>query len=180
MQLRESAARLCGGLDPAYLSTESSACVVDSFLARVEDSSTSDSVLKSARRCIVWRWRMCKCLKATAALAVVLLLSPAARAQESTATIGGVVKDASGAVLPGVTVEAASPELIEKVRTVVTDGQGRYQIIDLRPGLYSVTFTLTGFNTIKRDGINLPADFTANVGAQLQVGSLQETVTVSG
>src|SRR5437667_4331681 len=94
--------------------------------------------------------------------------------------LAGLVTDTTGAVLPGVTVEAASPELIERVRTVVTDGQGRYQIIDLRPGLYSVTFTLTGFNTVKRDGINLPADFTANVGAQLQVGSLQETVTVSG
>src|SRR5438093_10147449 len=94
--------------------------------------------------------------------------------------LAGLVTDTTGAVLPGVTVEAASPELIERVRTVVTDGQGRYQIIDLRPGLYSVTFTLTGFNTVKRDGINLPADFTANVGAQLQVGSLQETATVSG
>src|SRR5437660_11641819 len=107
-----------------------------------------------------------------------LLVAPAASAQQASSGIAGVVRDASGAVLPGVTVEAASPALIERVRTVVTDGEGRYSIVDLRPGLYSVTFTLTGFNTVKRDAINLPADFTANVGAQLQVGSLQETVTV--
>jgi hypothetical protein len=94
--------------------------------------------------------------------------------------IAGQVTDSSGGVLPGVTVEAASPELIEKVRTAVTDGQGRYQIIDLRPGLYSVTFSLTGFNTVKRDGINLPGNFTANIVAQLTVGSLAETVTVTG
>jgi hypothetical protein len=94
--------------------------------------------------------------------------------------ISGLVTDTTGAVLPGVTVEAASPELIEKVRTVVTDAQGRYTIIDLRPGLYSVTFTLAGFNTIKRDAINLPADFVANISVQLGVGTLEETVTVSG
>jgi hypothetical protein len=94
--------------------------------------------------------------------------------------ISGLVADTTGAVLPGVTVEAASPELIEKVRTVVTDAQGRYTIIDLRPGLYSVTFTLVGFNTVRRDQINLPADFVANISVQLGVGTLEETVTVSG
>jgi len=94
--------------------------------------------------------------------------------------MAGLVTDTTGAVLPGVTVEAASPELIEKVKTAVTDGQGRYQIIDLRPGRYSVTFTLTGFNTVKREAINIPADFVANVSVQLAVGSLEETVTVSG
>ena len=83
-------------------------------------------------------------------------------------------------MLPGVTVEVASPVLIEKVRTAVTDGQGRYTITQLRPGTYSFTFTLTGFGTVKRDGVNLPSDFTATVNAQLQVGSLEETVTVSG
>ena len=92
----------------------------------------------------------------------------------------GVVTDNTGAVLPGVTVEAASPVLIEKVRTVVSDGQGRYTIVDLRPGTYRITFTLTGFNTLIRDGLELPADFTANVNVALQVGSLQESVTVSG
>src|SRR6478672_3857679 len=96
------------------------------------------------------------------------------------ASIAGVVKDASGAVLPGVTVEAASPALIEKVRTVTTDGEGRFNIVDLRPGTYTVTFTLTGFSTVKRDGIELGTGFTARVNATMQVGSLEETITVSG
>ena len=86
-----------------------------------------------------------------------LLLPPAAAsAQQGTASgIAGVVRDTSGAVLPGVTVEAASPALIEKVRSVVTDGEGRYNIVDLRPGTYVVTFTLAGFSILKRDGIEL-------------------------
>ena len=90
------------------------------------------------------------------------------------------VKDSSGAVLPGVTVEAASPALIEKVRTVVTDGDGQYKVVGLVPGAYSVTFTLTGFNTVKREGIELTSSFTATVNADLRVGSLQETITVTG
>jgi hypothetical protein len=93
--------------------------------------------------------------------------------------IAGVVKDATGAVLPGVTVEASSSALIEKTRTAVTDGQGQYKIIDLRPGTYTVTFTLSGFNTLKRDGIILNADFTANVGADMKVGALAETIVVT-
>ena len=94
--------------------------------------------------------------------------------------IAGVVRDTSGAVMPGVTVEAASPALIEKVRTVVTDAEGVYRIVDLRPGVYSVTFTLTGFNSIRRDGIELSAGFTASVNADMRVGALEETITVSG
>jgi hypothetical protein len=94
--------------------------------------------------------------------------------------IAGVVKDTTGAVLPGVTVEASSPALIERVRTVVTDGQGQYKIIDLVPGSYTVTFTLTGFNTVRREGIDLTASFTATVNAELRVGALEETITVSG
>src|SRR5712691_10237515 len=83
-----------------------------------------------------------------------LLLLPAfAWAQAATGAIAGVVKDASGAVLPGVSVEAASPALIEKVRTVVSDGQGLYKIVDLPPGPYAVTFTLPGFSTVRREGI---------------------------
>ena len=83
-------------------------------------------------------------------------------------------------MLPGVTVEAASPALIEKVRTAVTDGQGRYNIVDLRPGIYTVTFTLPGFSTFKREGIELSAGFTATVNAEMKVGALEETVTVTG
>jgi carboxypeptidase family protein len=96
-----------------------------------------------------------------------------------TTGIAGVVKDASGAVLPGVTVEAASPALIERVRTVTTDSQGQYKIVDLRPGTYTVTFTLPGFSSVKREGIDLPAQFTATVNADLKVGALEETIVVS-
>lgn len=88
------------------------------------------------------------------------------------ASITGTVKDTSGAVLPGVTVEAASPVLIEKVRSAVTDGNGRFQLVDLRPGSYSVTFTLTGFNTYKRDGVTLAGTGTTTIDAELKVGSL--------
>jgi hypothetical protein len=94
--------------------------------------------------------------------------------------IAGTVRDTSGAVLPGVTVEAASPVLIEKVRTVVSNDQGQYTIVDLRPGVYTVTFTLTGFNTFVRQGLELPTDFTATINAEMRVGTLEETVTVTG
>jgi hypothetical protein len=94
--------------------------------------------------------------------------------------IAGVVRDTSGAVLPGVTVEASSPALIEKVRSAITDSQGRYNIVDLRPGVYTVTFTLTGFSTVRREGIELPASFTATVNGDMRVGALEETITVTG
>jgi hypothetical protein len=118
-------------------------------------------------------------------LAVAVMISllagiSGAFAQGQTGSIAGIVKDTSGAVMPGVTVEAASPALIEKVRTVVTDGQGTYKIIDLRPGVYSVTFTLAGFATFKREGIELTTSFTAPVNAEMKIGTLAETVTVSG
>ena len=109
--------------------------------------------------------------------ALVLLVPSMALAQ---ASITGNVKDTSGAVLPGVTVEAASPVLIEKARTVVTDSSGRYQIVDLRPGTYTVTFTLAGFNTFKRDGVVLAGTAALTVDADLRVGSLEETITVTG
>ena len=115
-----------------------------------------------------------------AVMIAVLLSQPAAVWAQSGSSIAGVVKDTTGAVMPGVTVEAASASLIEKVRTAVTDSAGQYKIVNLVPGTYSVTFTLTGFNTIKREGIELTAAFTANVNADLKVGSLQETITVSG
>ena len=94
--------------------------------------------------------------------------------------IAGTVKDATGALLPGVTVEASSPALIEKVRTVVTDGSGQYRIVDLRPGTFAVTFTLPGFNTFKRDGIELTGSFTATVDAEMKLGAVEETITVTG
>jgi hypothetical protein len=106
-----------------------------------------------------------------------LALPAVANAQSA---ITGVVRDTSGAAMPGVTVEAASPVLIEKVKTTVTDGNGGYRITDLRPGLYSVTFTLTGFSTFRRDAVELPTDFTATINAELKVGALEETITVTG
>src|SRR5712691_5705085 len=111
------------------------------------------------------------------ALIGTLLLPVWASAQSG---FSGIVKDTTGAVMPGVTIEAASPVLIEKVRTAVSDDQGRYAIVDLRPGTYSVTFTLPGFSTFKRDGVELPANFTATINAELRVGALEETVTVTG
>src|SRR5438128_4713095 len=95
------------------------------------------------------------------------------------ASIAGVVKDTSGAVLPGVTVETSSTALIEKTRSVVTDGTGQYKIVDLRPGTYTVTFSLPGFSIVKREGLELTS-FTATVNADLRVGELSETITVSG
>jgi hypothetical protein len=95
------------------------------------------------------------------------------------ATISGVVKDTSGAVIPGVTVEASSPVLIEKVRTAVSDSSGQYRIVDLRAGTYAVTFTLNGFSALRRDGIELTGVATATVNAELRVGTLAETITVT-
>jgi hypothetical protein len=109
--------------------------------------------------------------------AAMLLLPAHAAAQ---ASISGLVQDSSGAVLPGVTVEASSPALIEKTRSTITDSAGRYSIVDLRPGTFAVTFTLSGFNTVKREGIVLTGTFDAQVNADLRVGSIQETITVSG
>jgi hypothetical protein len=108
------------------------------------------------------------------------LLWPSAASAQQTSGIAGVVKDASGAVLPGVTVEAASPALIEKVRTATSDGAGRYNIVELQPGAYAITFTLTGFSTFKREGVTLTSGFTATVDAVMSVGALTESITVSG
>src|SRR4029450_11985169 len=94
-------------------------------------------------------------------LAMLVVAASASAQGVATGSIAGVVKDASGAVLPGVTVEASSPVLIEKSRTAVTDEQGAYKIVDLRPGMYSVTFTLAGFGTVRRDGGAMSNNFTA-------------------
>jgi carboxypeptidase family protein len=112
-----------------------------------------------------------------AAAACVALMPTIASAQ--TSSIAGTVKDTSGAVLPGVTVEVSSPALIEKTRSAVTDGSGQFQIIELRPGTYAITFTLPGFNTIKRENIELTSDFTATINADMRVGAVEETITVT-
>src|SRR5262245_11780146 len=116
------------------------------------------------------------------ALACVIGLSVAApvRAQGDRASISGLVQDSSGALLPGVTVEAASPVLIEQSRSVVSDGAGRYSIENLRPGTYTVTFSLTGFKTVRRQGIILEGAFAAQVNMALEVGAVEENVTVTG
>ncbi len=111
-----------------------------------------------------------------AAMAVVAL--PTAAAAQS--AIAGVARDASGAVLPGVTVEASSDALIEKTKVATTDGSGAYRVIDLRPGTYTVTFSLTGFQTVRNEGLVLAANFTATVNAEMKVGAIEETITVSG
>ena len=111
------------------------------------------------------------------ALFVVLLHPATVLAQ---ASLTGTVRDASGGVLPGVTVEAASPALIEKVRSAVTDDTGQYRIIDLRPGTYSLTFTLPGFSTVIRDKIELTGSQTLTIPVELRVGGLEETITVTG
>src|SRR5688500_15186228 len=96
-------------------------------------------------------------------IAAFLLCLPTRSAAQSSdaASIVGLVRDASGAVLPGVTVEVASPVLIERVRASTTDGQGLYRIVDLRPGVYTVTFSLSGFSTVRREGLELTSGFTA-------------------
>ncbi|MEQ1868744.1 MAG: carboxypeptidase regulatory-like domain-containing protein [Vicinamibacterales bacterium] len=112
------------------------------------------------------------------ALAVMVL--PSLAIAQTAGGITGVARDTSGAVLPGVTVEASSPALIEKVRQAVTDGQGQFTITDLRPGTYTVTFILPGFATYKREGIEISTGFTATANAEMPVGGLDETLTVTG
>jgi hypothetical protein len=124
------------------------------------------------RRVIAGASIVCVCVAA--------LLVPHVVEAQQRASIVGVVQDSSGAVLPGVTVEASNPALIEQARTAVTDEAGRYAIVDLRPGTYAVTFTLTGFRSVRREGIELAGAFAATVNASLAIGSLEETITVSG
>jgi hypothetical protein len=118
-------------------------------------------------------------VRVVAGVTLSIVLAPTVAVAQITG-IAGVVRDTSGAVVPGVTVEASSPALIEKVRSVTTDAQGLYQIVDLRPGVYTVTFSLQGFQTVRREGVELTGSFTATVNAELSVGALEETITVSG
>jgi carboxypeptidase family protein len=111
---------------------------------------------------------------------VVVLFLAAPHSVFAQASLTGTVRDTSGAVLPGVTVEASSPALIEKVRSATTDGNGQYRIVDLRAGEYTVTFALAGFSTVKREGVSLEGTFTAAINIEMRVGELTETITVSG
>ena len=109
--------------------------------------------------------------------AVVVAIVPALASAQA---IAGVVRDASGAVLPGVTVEATSPALIEKVRTAVTDGAGQFRLDSLVAGVYSVTYQLPGFSTVQRTQVELQTGVTVTLNAEMRVGGLQETITVVG
>jgi hypothetical protein len=113
-------------------------------------------------------------------LSTFLLLPLNATSQTVGGAITGVIRDTTGAVMPGVTVEASSPALIEKMVSTVSDTQGGYKLLELRPGVYSVTFTLPGFSVIRREGLELTAGFTATVNAEMRVGGLEETITVAG
>src|SRR5262249_34859276 len=128
------------------------------------------STLRSAARQEVFMMR-----RVLFAGACMLLVGALAGAQQA-GGITGVVTGTTGAVRPGVTVEAGSPALIEKVRTAVSDSQGHYRIVDLRAGTYTVTFSLPGFNTVKRERVTLSAGFTATVNAELKVGDVSETI----
>src|ERR1044072_5802260 len=110
-------------------------------------------------------------------VALAVLAPPLASAQ---ATITGTVKDPSGAVLPGVSIEASSPALIEKVRTAVSDGAGQYRLENLTPGVYKITYTLPGFTTIERAGVDISTGVTLTLNADMRLGGVQETITVSG
>jgi hypothetical protein len=112
------------------------------------------------------------------AVLAALLIPSLALAQKASLT--GIVRDTSGAVLPGVTVEASSPALIEKVRSAVSDGSGQYRIIDLDPGTYQVTFSLAGFTKVVRGGVQMAGSAVFTINAEMRVGALEETITVTG
>tara|TARA_B100001123_G_scaffold449080_1_gene612881 strand:- start:27537 stop:30554 length:3018 start_codon:yes stop_codon:yes gene_type:complete len=115
-------------------------------------------------------------IKVAGVIAVLMVVPSVVSAQQ----IGGTVTDSTGGVLPGVTVEARSPALIEGVRSAVTDGNGNYLIVALETGDYEVTYSLPGFGSVLREGIELSTGFTANIDIQLSVGDIEETITVSG
>src|SRR3954469_21997696 len=116
-------------------------------------------------------------VRTVALTALAALLPAAAYAQVA---LAGTVKDASGAVLPGVTVEAASPVLIEKTRSAVSDSSGQYRIESLQPGTYTVTFSLSGFSTLKREGVELSGSGVVKIDSDMKVGGVAETITVTG
>src|SRR4051812_34934650 len=115
-----------------------------------------------------------------ASVLVILVALFAPSVTYAQATLAGVVRDASEGVLPGVTVEASSPNLIEKARNAVTDSTGQYRITELAPGSYTLTFTLTGFSTVKREAINVSGSGVITINADMRVGAVEETITVTG
>src|SRR5687768_2887994 len=121
--------------------------------------------------------RLCSPRAAILTASLALMLPAFAHAQ---ATLAGLVKDASGAVLPGVSVEASSPALIERTRSTVTDGNGQYQIVDLRPGIYALKFTLQGFTTVEREAVQVTGGGVISINAEMRVGAVQETIVVTG
>src|SRR5207244_4464786 len=124
--------------------------------------------------------RMCYSALAKSTLLVLIFFAFNPGRAFAQSTIAGLVTDTSEGILPGVTVEATRPALIEKVRVVTTDSQGRYSIVDLRPGTYTVVFTMEGFGTFRREGVEVASNVNVPVNAKLAVGSLRETITVSG
>src|SRR5882672_1401050 len=145
---------------------------------RLDGIACAPAALRTSCTGAVTRKRAVRVRAMLIALALVIL--PSLVRAQSASGIAGVVKDTSGAVLPGVTVEATSPALIERVRTVVADSDGQYNVTDLRPGIYTVTFALAGFDSVRREDIELPSGFTATVNVEMRVGALEETITVSG
>ena len=125
---------------------------------------------------------MARIVSASLVACICLVLIPSAVWAQGTgaASIAGVVRDELGGVLPGVTIEVSSPVLIEKVRSTVTDTEGNYRILELRPGTYAVSYTLPGFTVLRREGLMLNANFNATLNVELQVGNLQESITVTG
>jgi hypothetical protein len=141
-----------------------------------EAGSHSSSV---SVNCVLRRQQpMRKWLLMSAVIALGLLAAPSVVFAQS--AIAGVIRDATGAVLPGVTVEASSPALIEKVKTATSNEAGQYRVVDLRPGVYKVTFALTGFSTVVREGVLLESNFTAPINVEMKVGTVEENVTVTG
>ena len=128
-------------------------------------------------RSLIGRDRTVQRCLALGVMACVMLHPTLAQAQ---ASLAGVARDSSGAVLPGVTVEAASSVLIEKVRTALTYGSGQYRLTELPPGTYTVTFTLPGFSTVRREGVNVGGVGVTTINADMRIGGLQETITVTG
>ena len=109
-----------------------------------------------------------------------ITVAPAIAFAQALGTVAGTVRDASGAVLPGVTVEASSPVLIEKVRTAVSDGTGQYAVTNLPPGIYTITYSLPGFSTVKREAVEVSVNFTTTINADMRIGAVEETITVTG